>query len=112
MTDSLGQDLVTALASIVVTYLAEAEVNEYPYCVYDRVIREKRTKDGVYDIQSELQLDIVADDYDTAKTKADAVRAAVEGLGSKYRIVFMSAEPICTEGVWDYRIDYNIHQIS
>ena len=112
MTDNLGKDLTTALADIVPLYFAEAEVNSYPFCVYSRVIRERRDKDGVSSIRSELTLEVVSEDYAEAKEKADAVRGAVEALGDDYKVAFQSCEPSCVEGVWDFVIDYNINQIN
>ena len=112
MTDDLGKDLKTALAGIVPLYYAEAEVNSYPFCVYTRVIRESRTKDGVSAIRSELSLEVVSDTYAVAKAKADAIRVAIEALGSNYRVAFQSCEPTCEEGVWDLLIEYNVTQIN
>lgn len=112
MTDDLGKDLTTALAGIVPLYYAEAETESYPFCVYTRVIRENRTKDGVVSIFSELTLDVVSDTYAVAKEKADSVRTAVEALGTDYIIAFQACEPSCTEGIWAFTIDYNIRQIA
>lgn len=112
MTDNLGIDLTVVLADIVPLYFAEAETNVYPFCVYRRVIREVRDKDGVCAIRSELTLEVVSDDYEEAKAKAAAVRGAVEVLGDDYRVAFQSCEPSCVEGVWDFIIDYNINQIN
>ena len=112
MTDDLGKDLKTAMAGIVPLYFAEAETESYPFCVYTRVIRERWTKEGVVDILSELTLEVVSDTYASAKDVADRTRTAVEALGSKYRIAFQSCEPTCEEGIWDFIIDYNIHQIQ
>ena len=112
MTDDLGKDLTTAVGSSVQFFYAEAEVDDYPFCVYNRIIREQRTKDGVVAITSELSLDAVSDTYESAKTLAETVRTAVEGLGSNYVIAYLSTEPVCVSGVWDIRIEYNIKQIS
>lgn len=112
MTDNLGTALATAMTGVIDLYFVEAEADKYPYCVYDRIIREQRTKEGVYAISSELTLHVISDTYSEAKSKAISVRAAVEGLGSSYFIAFQSMEPLCVEGVWDFVIDYNIKQIS
>ncbi len=112
MTDDLGKDLTTAVGNSVQLFYGEAEVDDYPFCVYNRVIREQRTKDGVVAILSELSLECVADTYAAAKTLSDTIRTAVEGLGSDYVIAYLSTEPVCVSGVWDIKLEYNIKQIS
>ena len=112
MTDDFGKDLTSAVNDSFPLFFGEAEVDDYPFCVYNRIVREQRTKDGVVAILSELSLDAVSDTYSVAKDLADQVRTAVEGLGSKYVIAFLSYEPECMSGVWDIRLEYNIKQIS
>lgn len=112
MTDDFGKDLTTAVSGTVPLFYGEAEVDDYPFCVYNRVIREQRTKDGTVAILTELSLDVVSDTYDSAKSLADSVRTAIEDLGSKYVIAYLSTEPACVSGIWDIRIEYNIKQIS
>lgn len=112
MTDDLGKDLTTAVGNNVPLFFGEAEVDDYPFCVYNRVIREQRTKDGIAAIMSELSLEVVSDTYEVAKSLADIVRSAVDGLGPKYVIAYLSTEPVCVSGVWDIRLEYNIKQIS
>ena len=112
MTESIGEMLVTRVGLVVPLFLAEAATEAYPYAVYELTATQFRTKDGVYKITAEPRIRIYDTDFDTADTKATAIRAAVEISSDQYIVEFRSVSKDCVDGVWVSELVYFVKQVS
>lgn len=114
MTETIGEQITSLCTDLVPTFYSEAETESYPYMVYDQVVTEHRTKDGVYKLTSEVELKVVSNDFDEADDAASAVADCIDS--------FMNEDPYtarkgmvskdCVEQIWTIQMNYTITQKS
>lgn len=113
MIEGIGAHIVSLCSSIVPFYLAEAEVESYPYAVYTMSTSEYWTKDEIYKITGDVTIHIYAKDFDTADTKAGLIKAALSGDSStSFANVLRSQSKNCSEDVWDIELTYYFRQTN
>jgi len=118
MTETIGIMLADVCKPILPFYLAEAEVDSYPYAVCEQTIQEFRTKDGVYKITSDCYIRVHSDDPDEALAKANQIKAALDSYTGfpfdvdKYVIRHQGTTQDCTEGIWQVELQYFVKQIK
>ncbi|MBR4756661.1 MAG: hypothetical protein IK076_06955 [Bacteroidales bacterium] len=114
MEDLIGTSVTTAVGTTLPFYLYEAEQDTYPYATYDYTPEFVSTKDGVYKIQTDLNLRVYSDDADEALTDAESVRSAIMTAmnTSQFRTTLSSTSKECVEGIWSILYVYHIIQLS
>ena len=108
----IGEAFEAAVTGIVPCYLAEAEVNEYPYLVYNQYIQPVQTKDGAEGYDSILACTIYSQDPNEAEDIAAAVAAAIMTAESMrpFGIHPDSIDRDCSQGEWEFSLSWIIHQ--
>lgn len=115
MTDNLDTYITSIVAPITSLFLNEAETEELPFCVYSYQSNVKRTKDDVYAILSYVKFEIISKEYDDGKSIGQKIYEAVDAslkLSTQFVGTFNGFESTCTDGIWNYRLDYTIKQIN
>lgn len=108
--DTICTAFETAVADIMPAYLAEAEVKEYPFLVYNYTATPILSKDGPMGLEAYLTAAIVADDFDTAEGKAGLVAAAVRQNMTGYGLVPRTISRDCTDNVWEIELTWTVRQ--
>lgn len=114
MTDSerIGKAFVEAVSDIAPCYLAEAEVDAYPFIVYNQTIVSVTGKDGVCGLESSFVATIVSDDFVEAEDIAAAVAAAMNTAESMqpYAVYPNTLNRDCTNKIWEIELTWTIRQ--
>ena len=114
MTDSerIGKAFVEAVGNIAPCYLAEAEVDAYPFIVYNQTIVSVTGKDGVCGLESSFVATIVSDDFEEAEDIAAAVAAAKNTAESMqpYAVYTNTLNRDCTNKIWEIELTWTIRQ--
>lgn len=112
MTETIGAKIYELMSPIVPTYYSEAETDTYPFAVYSQELTFVHTKDGIAGIKSDLVIDVIGKDFDVLDTKCAQILSAIDGLndGTDYTARRKSFRKDCSEGVWDFSINYRIIQ--
>ena len=114
MTESIGTQLVSLLASVIPLNLSEAATEEYPYAVYDQTLTYLRDKDGVYAITADTDIHIYGKDFSTVETKAESIISTLETSmrGDTYVATLRTVNRDCVDEVWDIQLNYTIKQLK
>lgn len=114
MKEQIGEKINEIISPIVPFFLSEAEVEHYPFSVYEQTVTPSFTKDGVYKFRSTAKISIVSDDFDEADAIANAVIDAIaeEMHDDKYSSLLSSVDKDCIEGVWTIELNYILNQRS
>lgn len=112
MTESIGIKLHELLGGVTPFYFAEAQVESYPYAVYDLDVTPFLTKDGIHHYEGSATINIYDTDLDNADAIADAMRQALkEGMdGQQYSAKETFSTKTCIENVWDIQMTLLIKQ--
>ena len=114
MTQTIGAKLVAACSQIIPVTLTEEAIDSLPYAVYTLRLSELRTKcGGTVALRGTMEITVYADDYNTAKTKADGIVAAVEGFqDSRYHARLTNTYPTCVNGIWSHYMEYSVAEYA
>ena len=114
MTDSelIGKAFVEAVKDIAPCYLAEAEVDHYPFIVYNQTIVSITGKDGVIGLESSFVATIVSDDFEEAEDLAGVVAAAVRTAEcmQPFALYPNTLNRDCTNKIWEIELTWTIRQ--
>jgi len=114
MTESLRDKLVSILSQVVTLHLSEAEVEDYPYAVYDMTSNPVMDKDGVARYEGETKITLVSDDFDEIETLRPQVEQAIlSGMRDSVfssRLIDVTKE--CMEGIWTIELNYTLRQYA
>ena len=104
MEETIGIKVTEIASRYVDFYLAEAEVEAYPYAVYTSSVTPVYTKDGVHHYESSVVITI----YGIARSIHADITA--EMRSGQYGSRLTSNYPDCVEGVWSRKLTYTIKQ--
>ncbi len=114
MTDSLRVKLVAVLSAIAPVHLSEAEVDGYPYIVYDMETTPIADKDGVHRFDGDTKIRIVSDDKSAADALMSPVQSAI--MAGMRDAVFSShltsVGKECVDGIWTIELNYTLRQYA
>lgn len=112
MTESIGIKINELASRFVDVYLAEAEVEEYPYGVYTSSVTPVYTKDGIARYQAEVTITVYDKDLDVINPIAADIRKAIseEMTRGQYSARQLRDYSDCNDGVWSREISYTINQ--
>ena len=114
MTESIGTRLVALIDPIIHLHLSEAEVEDYPYAVYEQTVTEHRTKDGVYKITANTLIHIYSKSFSEADSASLQIQSKLETQmrDETYIATLRTVNKYCVEGVWDIQLNYLVTQLN
>lgn len=113
MVESIGTKITSLCCDIVPFYLAEAEIEGYPYAIYEQTVQPYRTKDGIYKYTADTTIRIYSTVFSEAQTAADAIKAVLDDYSDgQFTIRLRAFSKDCTEGVWVIELNYFVKQTS
>lgn len=112
MEETIGIKVTEIASRYVDFYLAEAEVEAYPYAVYTSSVTPFYTKDGIHHYESSVVITIYAQDLDTVDGIARSIHADITAQmrNGQYGSRLTSNYPDCVEDVWSRELTYTIKQ--
>lgn len=115
MNESIGIRLEDLISPILPINLSEAETDTYPYATYAQTPVFVYDKDGnALRIRSEVAVHIYDRSFGTAEEKCGLVTAAIAGAmhDGTFGATLRTVNKDCTEGVWDFELNYTIIQFK
>lgn len=114
MTDNLRSRLVSSLSDVIALTLSEAEVDGYPYAVYDMTTTPLVDKDGIWGFEGDCKIRVVSDNPNEADAIYGAILEAVEeGMRDEtYFSVLDDVTKECVDGIWTIEMNYTLKQYN
>ena len=112
--ESIGTKLATLLGSVVPLALAEAATDVYPYATYSQTLNYRRSKDEVCMISADTEINVYAKAFSDADTAAASIISTLETSmrDDTYVATLRSVNKDCTNGIWDFQLNYTIKQLK